>query len=30
VARKLLDRGISPEPEQALDPDFDFHSLLRG
>jgi 3-phenylpropionate/trans-cinnamate dioxygenase ferredoxin reductase component len=30
VARKLLDRGISPAPEQAVDPNFDFHSLLKG
>jgi 3-phenylpropionate/trans-cinnamate dioxygenase ferredoxin reductase component len=28
VARKLLDRGVSPAPEQAADPNFDFHSLL--
>lgn len=28
VARKLLDRGVSPAPEQAVDPTFDFHSLL--
>ena len=30
VARKLLDRGISPLPEQAVDLNFDFHSLLHG
>jgi 3-phenylpropionate/trans-cinnamate dioxygenase ferredoxin reductase component len=28
VARKLLDRGLSPAPEQAADLNFDFHSLL--
>lgn len=28
VARKLLDHGISPTPEQAADPDFDLHRLF--
>ncbi|HEV7432241.1 MAG TPA: FAD-dependent oxidoreductase [Steroidobacteraceae bacterium] len=28
VARKLLDRGLSPTPEQAADPNFDLHRLL--
>jgi 3-phenylpropionate/trans-cinnamate dioxygenase ferredoxin reductase subunit len=28
VARKLLDRGLSPAPEQAADPTFDLHRLL--
>jgi 3-phenylpropionate/trans-cinnamate dioxygenase ferredoxin reductase subunit len=28
VARKLLDRGLSPTPEQAADPGFDLHRLL--
>jgi 3-phenylpropionate/trans-cinnamate dioxygenase ferredoxin reductase subunit len=28
VARKLLDRGISPTPEQAADPGYDLHQLL--
>jgi 3-phenylpropionate/trans-cinnamate dioxygenase ferredoxin reductase component len=30
VARKLLDRGISPAPEQAADQNFDLHGLLAG
>jgi 3-phenylpropionate/trans-cinnamate dioxygenase ferredoxin reductase subunit len=30
VARKLLDRGLSPPPERAADPNFDLHSLLTG
>jgi len=30
VARKLLDRGRSPTPEQAADPNFDLHGLLAG
>ena len=30
VARKLLDRGASPAPEQAADQNFDLHSLLAG
>ncbi len=28
VARKLLDRGLSPTPDQAADQDFDLHQLL--
>ncbi len=28
VARKLLDRGLSPTPDQAADRDFDLHRLL--
>ncbi len=28
TGRKLLDKGISPTPEQAADPDFDLNSLL--
>jgi 3-phenylpropionate/trans-cinnamate dioxygenase ferredoxin reductase subunit len=28
VARKLLDRGLSPTPDQAADPNFDLHRLL--
>ncbi len=28
VARKLLDRGLSPTPEQAADSNFDLHRLL--
>jgi 3-phenylpropionate/trans-cinnamate dioxygenase ferredoxin reductase component len=28
VARKLLDRGVSPTPDQAADQDFDLHRLL--
>jgi len=30
VARKLLDRGLSPTPQQAADPGFDLHSLLNA
>ncbi len=29
VARKLLDRGLSPTPQQAADPQFDLHGLLK-
>ena len=28
AARKLLDRGVSPTPEQAADPSFNLQSLL--
>jgi 3-phenylpropionate/trans-cinnamate dioxygenase ferredoxin reductase subunit len=30
VARKLLDRGVSPTPDWAADQNFDLHSLLAG
>jgi 3-phenylpropionate/trans-cinnamate dioxygenase ferredoxin reductase subunit len=30
VARKLLDRGVSPPPDRAADQNFDLHSLLAG
>jgi 3-phenylpropionate/trans-cinnamate dioxygenase ferredoxin reductase subunit len=30
VARKLLDRGLSPAPAQAADPNFDLHGLLNA
>lgn len=30
VARKLLDRDLSPAPDRAADPNFDLHTLLAG